>query len=497
MEVEVKLAAWPGFELPSLDQVADDVEARAGERTSMDARYFDAEDLRLLRSGITLRHRSGEGGPTGTWTLKSDARDGDDDGVARRDEWTVVAPLEELPPAMAAHVRPWLRTAPLVPVAHIRTDRSRTALLRDGAVVGEVDDDEVSVVVDDHVAARFREVEVECADPGLRQRVVDVLRGAGAGAPDRAPKLVRAVGPRALGPPDVVPLDVDEDASATEVLRAGITASTLRIMDNDAVIRADGDPEGVHQARVGCRRLRSDLRTFAPLLVTDRAEPLRQELRWLASSLGDVRDLDVLGDRLRRQIAELPTTDLDGAHVVLQHLDRQRKDAVTGAIAALDSHRYLELLDDLVAVAADPPTTAAGDAPASDVLPGLAGRAFDRLRKHVRRLPKHPTDEQLHDLRIQAKKARYAADVAVPVAGKRARRYTKAMGRLQDVLGDLHDAHVAEVWLRDAAAVLDARTAFVLGSLAEVQRQEQRALRRRWHSAWVDVDDVTLTRWMR
>ena len=36
----------------------------------LDARYLDAEDLRLLRMGITFRHRTGEGDPEGRWTLK-------------------------------------------------------------------------------------------------------------------------------------------------------------------------------------------------------------------------------------------------------------------------------------------------------------------------------------------------------------------------------------------------------------------------------------------
>lgn len=497
LEVEAKLAASPGFQLPRLDGAVAGLLAHTGFRSAMDARYFDADDLRLLRSGMTLRHRTGEGGPEGTWTLKTARPDHGGGDVAAREEWTVAGALGDLPAELADHVRPWLRTAPLVVVAHVRTDRQRTSLTRGGEQVGQVDDDEVSVVIDDHVAARFREIEVECEDRELLWALVDVLRTAGAGPPDPTPKLVRALGPRALQPPDIVPLSVPDDASAREVLRAAVTAATLRIIHNDAVIRTDGDPEGVHQARVGCRRLRSDLRTFAPLLDGGWAEPLRQELRWFATVLGTVRDLDVLAARLRRQRVELPAQDAAGVDGVLAHVWHQRADAVASVRTAMDSRRYLELLDCLVAVAASPPTTEAASAPGAEVLPALAHHAFARLRTHVRRLPKHPTDVHLHDLRIQAKKARYAADVALPVVGKRARRYTKAVGRLQDVLGDLHDAVVAEGWLRAAVGEVDGPTTFVLGSLAEVQRQEQRVLRRRWRRAWDDVDDVTLTRWMR
>jgi len=494
VETEAKLAAWPGFEVPPLAGALDGLEVRADAPVTMDARYFDADDLRLLRAGITLRHRTGEGGPEGSWTLKTSAGPSTD-GAARRDEHIVPGPLDALPDDLAVLIRPWLRTASLRVVAHIRTDRLRTSLAAEGEVVGEVDDDEVSVIVDDHVAARFREVEVETDDDALLRRLVALLQAAGAGAPDPTPKLVRALGPRALQPADVVPVDVDAGSSAADVLRAGITAAVLRIVDNDPVIRAGGDPEGVHKARVGCRRLRSDLRTFAPLLEGGWADPIRDELRWLAGELGAVRDLDVLQMRIERQIAELPARDVDAADVVLRHLSSERDLAVSRAVAALDSHRYLELLDRLVDASTRPPTTAEAEQPAADILPGLARGAFDRLRKHVGRLSRHPSDEELHDLRIQAKRARYAADVAVPVVGTPAKRYTKAMGRLQDALGDLHDCVVAEEWLHGAAATVDGPTGFVLGELAEKQREANHELRGRWRLAWDDVADRA--DWMR
>ena len=60
----------------------------------------------------------------------------------------------------------------------------------------------------------------------------------------------------------------------------------------------DGDPEGLHQMRVATRRLRAALRLFEQVVPTD-AEALRAELKWLATSLGAVRDLDVQLESLR------------------------------------------------------------------------------------------------------------------------------------------------------------------------------------------------------
>ena len=385
----------------------------------------------------------------------------------------VPGPAGPPPAELAALVRPWLRTAPLTPVAHLRTVRRSSALrFDDRGVVGSVDDDEVSVLQAGRVAARFREVEVEvagAAPEGVLDAVVGRLRAAGAGAPDPTPKLVRALGPRALQPPDLVVADVGRDASAAEVLRAGIAVAVLRIVEHDRTIRDDAEPEGIHQARVGTRRLRSDLRTFASLLDTAWSEPLRDELRWLAGELGEVRDRDVLAGRLRAQIAELDEDDRVAAGGVLVKLDRERTRAVARAVGALDSRRYLALLDRLVEAANDPRTLAEAEMRAREVLPGLAGATFHSLRKGVKQLGKHPKDEALHRLRIKAKRARYAADVAVPVVGEPAKTYTKAMGALQDVLGDHHDCSVAAEWLRGALPGATKAEAFALGLLVARQ----------------------------
>lgn len=494
VETEAKLAAGPDLELPPLGDVIGGVEVVDAPPMTLDARYFDAADLRLLRAGITLRHRTGEGGADGAWTAKLDVG-GPRDGVARREEQVVPGPIDRLPGELAARVRPWLRSAPLVEVAHLRTTRRPTFLATEGEVVGEVDDDEVSVLVGDDVSARFREIEVETRDGDLLDRIVAALRDAGAGAPDPVPKIVRALGPAASEPPDVISPFLDERSRAGDVLQAGIASAVLQLVSSDGAVRA-GTVEGIHKARVACRRLRSDLRTFRSLVEDSWAEPLRGELRWLAGELGAVRDRDVLRKRLVEQIATLPDRDAAAADDVLRHLDGERAAALSRAIAAIDSDRYLQLLDALVDAAARPPATSEARRPALDVVPDLAGAAFRRLRRHVRRLPDRPSDEDLHDLRIQAKRARYAADVALPVVGTPAKRYTRALSRLQDVLGELHDCYVADEWLHDAATTSDGPTAFVLGELAAKQREASAELRTRWRPAWKDASTHARTGWM-
>jgi CHAD domain-containing protein len=103
----------------------------------------------------------------------------------------------------------------------------------------------------------------------------------------------------------------------------------------------------------------------------------------------------------------------------------------------------------------------------------------------VEALGDQPTDEELHAVRIRAKRARYAAEAAAPVLGKHTRAEAAAAAKLQDVLGEQRDAVVAERWLR--AQVRTSRsvpTAFAAGELAGLERAAATRARKRWRKAW-------------
>ena len=53
------------------------------------------------------------------------------------------------------------------------------------------------------------------------------------------------------------------------------------------------DPEGIHQTRVGLRRLRSALSLFKKQIPPGQRSALNTEAKWLFGELGPVRDLDV------------------------------------------------------------------------------------------------------------------------------------------------------------------------------------------------------------
>ncbi len=502
IEREAKLGAWPGFEVPDLTGAVEGLATHPVAQRQLDAVYYDTTDLRLIRAGITLRHRTRGAGDAGQWTVKFPDHGAVAEGVLARREIDMDGPAGTVPDAVAGLVAAHTRAAELVAVAHLQTAR-RSLELRgpDGTTWGEVDDDEVTVLAGKRVSARFREVEAEvgaAAPEKLLDRLVARLRDAGAGAPDPTPKLVRALGPRALAPPDLVPVELGDDPTLGDVVRAGITAAVLRVVEHHHVVRLDDDPEGVHQARVGTRRLRSDLRTFAPMLDTGWLEPLREELGWIADELGAVRDLDVLRARLERQVSSIPKDDRPAGEPQLGRLDEQRAGALDRLHGALASKRYAELLDRLVD-AATAPRMRRSDArrAAARALPKLVRRPWRKLRRAVRDLGSVPSDEGLHQVRIRAKRARYAADVAVPVVGDPARDYAKALAGLQDVLGEHQDAVVAEDWLRESIEQ-DARGPIGLaaGELVSVQRAEAAALREAWPKAWRAASAQKLRKWL-
>jgi CHAD domain-containing protein len=372
----------------------------------------------------------------------------------------------------------------------------------DGQRLAEIDDDEVSVYDGRRLASRFREIEVEVAEEApveLLPGVIERLHAGGAGAIDPTPKVVRALGARALAEPEVVVPSLGPGATAGDAVRRAIAASVVRLMRHDPIARLGTDPEGVHQARVATRRLRSDLRTFRPLLDTEWSEPLRDELRWLGGELGAVRDAEVLRDLLRDTAADhLPEADLAAAAEIAEALAESVHNARQHLLASMRTRRYAVLLDRLVAAAASPGLLAAANAPARSVVPRLVASPWSSLKKAARGLDEESPAEELHDLRIRAKRCRYAAEAVAPVVGRRAAAFAREVAALQQVLGDFHDAIVAEAWLREyvSSRQPDARIAFVAGELCGVEQATAKSLRSAWPAVWKRASRKENRTWM-
>ena len=468
----------------------------------METVYYDTPDLRLARWGVSLRHRAGEG-----WTLKlapPPSAPGKPAAVLERDELTFEGSAKKPPDRALDMVRAYVRKSELVPVARLSTTRRRVRLVdATGTRVAEVVDDEVSVRDGRRVAARFREIEVEVPSTNgasgaegaeIITPIVTRLRGAGAGAPDPTPKHIRALGPRAIEPPEVAPEPLLPNAPAKDVIRYTLAESVAALLHHDPLVRTGRDPEAVHQARVATRKLRSNLRTFAPLLDVEWIDPLRSELGWLAMGLGAVRDREVLLERLRLRTDSLPANDQRSAQSLLQLLGLEIDGLRKKLLEDLDSQRYIDLLENLVAAAHAPVTLPDAEQPAASVLPALATTPWKRLRSAVKQLPDNPNDPELHRIRILAKRARYAAEAVAPVAGPAAEAFARAAAKLQTILGEHQDSVTAQAWLRSVK--VSGRRAFVAGELIAFERLAADDARAKWRKVWGRLDSKRLRGWM-
>jgi CHAD domain-containing protein len=267
-----------------------------------------------------------------------------------------------------------------------------------------------------------------------------------------------------------------------DVVQGAISTSVARLDAHEPALWTERDPEALHQARVATRRLRSDLGTLGDFVDESWALHLRAELRWFGAELGQVRDVEVLRERLRRHAGLLPDADGDAARSALLRTLRQP--------------RYAQLHRALHEAVAVPRLTPAADRRAGDALPGAVRPVWRKLRRSVDALGPVPSDASLHQVRIRAKHCRYSAEVAIPVLGRPARDFAVALTRVQDVLGEHQDAVVADVWLAKAAPECTPPEAYALGMLAEIERGLAVRARAAFAPAWETARARPLRAWL-
>jgi CHAD domain-containing protein len=452
LEREVKLSVQPGFELPPLP-----VE---GTPKHLRAIYYDTSDFRLARHGVTLRRRSEAG--SDRWQLKlptANARlelewEADESAVPGETMWLLTA---------------YLRGRELVPIAELHTLRRAVLLTAQGQPAAEVVHDSVEVLENDRVVRSFDEVEIEQigeAAGRLVTRVEKQLREAGARTGDGRAKVFQALDLPAPATPQV-----SRKAPAIEHLRAYLQHQFAALLASDPSVRR-GSQEGVHGMRVASRRMRSVLKDAERLLEPSWIRETRDELKWLGGVLGEVRDADVFCAYVESEARGLSEAAAEGAADLVTLIRSQSEPNRTRLREALDSPRYLALLDRLDATAESMPITSAQES-----LNSLLRRAARRTRIKLRDVSAESADAELHELRIAAKRARYAGELVETVGGSAARRLARRAAAMQKILGEHQDAVVAEERLENLAVDASPAAAFVAGRLAERQ-QERRACAR-------------------
>ncbi|MHB8186655.1 MAG: CYTH and CHAD domain-containing protein [Dermatophilaceae bacterium] len=503
-EVERKFDADPGAPLPDLSGAAAAVSEAVGSQ--LDATYFDTADTRLARHGITLRRRTG--GDDAGWHLKL---------PAGQDERTEIRlPLgratRTVPRSLALEVRAIVRDRPLVPVAVLHTTRIERRLLDgDGNTLATIADDTVhgQRLADGAVQeSTWREVEVELldGDRSFLDTVSSRLRAAGLTPSESSSKLARVLGDIADPTLAAAPEGMINAGRATAgaVVLAHLRGQVDQLVTRDRGARAD-EPDAVHQMWVATCRLRSALATYRPLLDRERTDPVRQELNWFGQVLGRPRVTEALHWRLGDLVAAQPDELVLGpvGHRVDLKLGDRHRAALADLVAALDGDRYFRLLDALDSLLADPPFTARAGKPARTQLPALVGRTAGRVDRAAQAVADDRTpqarDQGLCEVRKYAKRARYAAESAVPVSGRPARRLADRMEALQDVLGEHQDSVVARALLFELAVAAheSGENGFTFGLLYAQERARASDARRAYGPALRKASTTRARRWTR
>lgn len=261
--------------------------------------------------------------------------------------------------------------------------------------------------------------------------------------------------------------------SIEEAFRATVLECLAQVGGNVPAIRAH-EPRGIHQIRVGLRRLQMALKSFGA--DTPEFKTLGKRGRRLANALGPSRDLDVFSSELLPPIAHKFAEHESFAALKLA-LRHARGEAWDDAIAEIQNPEFGLFLNEVAAVAETLPGTAAR-------IGKFSGRALDALYAEARKRGKRAHgsyDARTHKLRIALKKFRYAAEFFSPLyPKKRTKTYIKALKGLLDELGAANDAHgVASVLalIGDGPELSFAKGAVIGWYKAREKRLARRAMR--------------------
>jgi len=461
VESETKLLVDDSFRLPRL-------RGRALPRRVFTSTYYDTPDHCLARAHVTLRYRVE--GRLGVWQLKLPLN-------GSRREVEVRGEAGQVPEVFTKALVLLLEGKSVVPIATLRTWRTGVRVPLGGRADADVVLDSVSVMAGGRVIQQFCELEVEWlhCDRPKGEFLTELLKNAGAKAHDGRPKLFRALS-LAYDHPPPPPAHAPLSSHLCHTLSMYVQA----LKRFDPGTRLGGEPEDLHQMRVAVRRMRAVLRSARRLFDPKWADPLMEGLRWLGRLFGYGRDLDVQIEYFRNEAKGLKPQDRRPIERFISGLEEGRRTFQQLLMDEMKSAAYLGFLSKLE-LAVHEPVMVKHDLSLADV----ATRQFKNLYKTMRRLPEHPSDDELHRVRIKAKRARYAAELAGPLVGKRAARFAKSAKSLQDLLGIHQDAVLAEQYGRDLVAqVPGERAAFVSGLLVARAQRRREDVRTRLPTVW-------------
>src|SRR5262245_5623520 len=279
------------------------------------------------------------------------------------------------------------------------------------------------------------------------------------------------------------PVDLPAGCNARNGFKV-IGFDCLKQVTDNVTALARGDPEGVHQMRVGLRRLRAAMSLFGNLLDDDQTAAIKTELKWLAGELTPAREFEVFTERVIVPIKHRHGRLSNGVSSFCKEVAGKHRAALAKARDAVASARFRALIFE-VAVwleggrwtnPADDWVRSRGEVPIDVFAAEQLRRRLRKVRKRGKQLAQLDANKR-HKLRIQVKKLRYAAEFFSGLfqdkkAIRRQNKFMPALERLQDGLGDLNDIVVDERLIASTAAPKRTFAAGLLTGREEARENE-------------------------
>jgi triphosphatase len=455
-EFEIKLELAPAS-LPRLKKIPllRALKARPRPRTEVSV-YFDTDNQKLHKNGLLLRVR--RLGDRYIQTIKANGSS----GLFERDEWEaeVAGKAPDLSQAGGTALEPLLNAKlrrQLKPLFETRVRRTIYPLTGNGSAIALAIDR--GTIDTGARSASLCELELEL-ERGNVSDLFDVARelihalSAQLAFKSKSERGYELIDGEQGAPVKAAPVDLAVGASTRDGFQTIGSACLRQVIGNEsALIR--GDPEGVHQMRVGLRRLRAAMSLFSDLLRDPQTATIKSELKWLAAELAPARELDVLMNRVITPVKRR-NTRWEGIPSLTQELTEKREAALARAQNAVTSARFRTLSLEIAAwleigqwtKPQDDLVRDRGDVPIEIFAAEQLTRRWRKVRKKGKALAQLDAKSR-HKLRIQAKKLRYAVEFFASLfpdkrSSKRRNKFAPALERLQDGLGDLNDIAVHE-----------------------------------------------------
>lgn len=296
---------------------------------------------------------------------------------------------------------------------------------------------------------------------------------------------------RPLGAPALAPgLDVDTGFAFVIAHLAGV------ILHYAPLTAGQTGPEPVHQMRVALRRLRSAMLLFRRATACPVVDDANSRLKQLGQVLGPPRDWDVFTAGAGREVGKAFADD-PGVIQLLAAAQRRREAGYAALAHYLESPAFRELGVVLATLALARPwreyrpyDTEAAEKRSelqTDDLSGYAAKAL--ARRHAALITPGPDIaslpfDALHDIRLHAKRLRYAAEFFSPLfPGRDTRRFLRRLSALQERLGHINDGAVAATLMAELPGRGTARAeavGVVRGFVAAHARGGRRKIERTW-----------------